>query len=203
MNLKSILIVLVFACYNLTAQTSNQFRVKLNQENFTLCEAIDSLITKDRDFKYYSYKTEKGGVDFYSISKFENISELCGNWTYVIRNKKINQFSFVSNDYEISRENFDKLNQKTIELIDGFRKEYGIPINDDIYSQYDFDEKNPPTQIRIIKKAMWYLKGERLKIDFSIVCTDEVNKVFSYSLKIIKFKDYMGSQKIPKWWDGY
>ena len=193
---KNIIIFLLLSV--LTSKTSGQslslFDTKLNSEKITLCDLLTKYVDTKKEFKFTPFDT-----DFFSISSYTNNSTIFGYWSYVIRHDSLNQYGFSSLTLPINSEWFKKLNQLADSVINLFTIKYGTPIKDTV-AKNNFYRKDKKYRSGDIRKAMWLIDGQKLKVDFFISGEHEQ---YSYLLRILRFKDYYGNSKIPPWWDGY
>ena len=194
--LKSIIFFLAF--YVLTICASGQslalFDTKLYAEKVTLCDLLNNYVSKRQEFKFISFDTS-----FYSISSYDNNATIFGHWNYVVRNDSLNQLGFSSLALPITDEWFQKLSRLADSAINVFTTKFGKP-NRDTLVKKNFFKKGKRNAIGDIRKAMWFIDGQKLKVDFII---DGEHGEYSYLLRIQRFKDYSGNMKLPPWWDGY
>ncbi len=76
-----------------------------------------------------------------------------------------------------------------------FAKKYGAPIKDTVVEN-NFYQKDKKYRSNDIRKAIWSIDGQKLKVDFFI---DGEHGQYTYLLIIKRFKDYYGNSKLPPW----
>jgi hypothetical protein len=194
--LKSIITFLTLSVLTIPAfgQSLALFETKLYAEKVTLCDLLNKYVNKRQDFKFNSFDTS-----FFSISSYDNSSTIFGYWTYAIRNDSLNQLGFSSLELPITAEWFGKLSKLADSVINVFTIKYGKPDRDTIVKK-NFFQKGKRNSTGDIRKAIWLIDGQKLKVDFSM---DGEHGQFSYLLRIQRLKDYYGNMKLPPWWDGY
>jgi hypothetical protein len=155
---------------------------------------LTKYVDKRQEFKFIPYDTS-----FFSISSYDNNSTIFGLWTYVVRNDSLNQLGFSSLSLPINGEWFDKLSKFADSAIQVFTKKYGEPIKDTVVKT-NFFQAGRKYKGGDIRKAMWLIDGQKLKVNFSI---EGEHGQHSYVLRMERFKDYYGNMKLEPWWDGY
>lgn len=193
---KIFIVLLVFSISTISAsaQSLSLFDTKLYAETTTLCDLLNKYVDKRQEFKFTSF-----GTSFFSVSSYDNNSAIFGHWTYVVRNDSLNQLEFSSLASPINAEWFNKLSKLADSTIHTFTAKYGKPFRDTVVKR-NFFHLGKKYMASDIRKAMWLIDGQKLKVNFSI---DGEHGQYSYSLRIQRFKDYYGNMKLPPWWDGY
>jgi hypothetical protein len=193
---KSILVFLPLSVLTIcaSAQSPALLDTQLYAEKVTLCDLLDNYVNKRQEFKVVCFDTS-----FFSISSYDNNASIFGHWTYVVRNDSLSQLGFSSLALPITDGWFQKLSRLADSAIDAFTAKYGKPDRDTIVKK-NFFQKGNKNAVGDIRKAMWVIDGQKLKVDFSI---DGEHGQYSYLLRIQRFKDYYGNMKLPPWWDGY
>lgn len=188
------LLILFFLNTRLSAQSLAIFETKLYSEKIQLCDLLNKYINPHNEFKYYPL-----GNSFYGVSTYDNNSSIFGYWTFTIRKHSLNQYGFSSLELPINKEWYNKLSRFADSTIKIFTAKYGKPFKE-TFVKNNVYQKGRKYLSGDVKKAMWLINGQKIKVDFSI---DGEHKEYFYSLKIERFKDYYGNIKLPKWWDGY
>jgi len=188
------LITLFCLTLHVFGQKLSHFDTKLYSEKITLCDLIGKYVDTKEDFKYVPFDSS-----FFSVSYYNNVSEIFGSWSYVVRHDSLNQYGFSSTQLPITSEWYHKLFKLTDSTIKLFTDKYGQPAKDTLV-KVNLYKKGAKFRTGTIRKAMWLIDGQKLKVDFSIV--GEHNQ-YSYRLHIQRFKDYYGNMNLPPWWDGY
>jgi len=145
-----------------SGQSLSLFDTKLNSEKITLCDLVTKYVDTREEFKFTPFDTA-----FFSISCYDNNSAIFGHWSYVIRHDSLNQYSFSSLELPINSEWFKKLLQLADSTINLFSTKYGTPIKDTV-ARNNFYQKGKKVRSGEIRKAMWLIDGQKLKVDFSI-----------------------------------
>lgn len=194
--LKYCCLLLVLFCFNIkvSGQSLALFETKLYSEKITFCDLISKYVNMKNEFKYFTFDNS-----FYGVSSFDNNSKVFGNWNFVVRRDSLNQYGFSSLELPITTEWYHKLSNLADSTIKVFTIKFGKPVKETFVKKnvYQKGKKYFPGDIR---KAMWLINGQKLKVDLSI--EGEHNEYF-YSINIETFKDYYGNLKLPMWWDGY
>ena len=179
---------------NASAQSLAVFDTKLHAEKITLCDLINKQLDRRRNFNVTHYDSS-----FYFVSYQDHSAEIIGNWTFTIRHDSLNQYSFSSVQLPITAEWHNKLYTFADSAISVFTARYGKPLRDTIIIKNRFanNSKHSPGGIR---KAMWIMDGQKLKVEFEI---DGEHGHNHYKLSISRFGDYYGNMELPAWWDGY
>ncbi|MVN23411.1 hypothetical protein [Mucilaginibacter arboris] len=179
---------------NVSGQSLALFDTKLYSEKITFCDLLNKYVNMQKEFKYYTF-----GSSFYGVSSYDNDSNIFGNWSFVVRRDSLNQYGFSSLELPITAEWYRKLSYFADSTIKIFTVKFGKPLKETFVKTnvYQKGKKYFPSAVR---KAMWLIDGQKLKVDFSI--EGEHNEYF-YLLKVERFKYYYGNTKLPKWWDGY
>ncbi|QCR22444.1 hypothetical protein [Pontibacter sp. SGAir0037] len=175
-------------------QTISVFDTKLYSEKVDLCDITSKFIDLGKEFKYYPF-----GSDFFSVSAYDNSSDIYGHWSFVVRQDSLNQIGFTSLEYPITAENYDRLYRQADKLIKQYTSQYGQPVKSNFIKKEGF-ENNKSYNPNGIHKAMWLIDGQKLKVEFGV---DGEHGEFHYSLSILRFKDYFSNMKLPPHWDGY
>ena len=189
-----VLITLLCFTVYVPGQKLSFFDTKLYSEKISLCDLLSKYVDKEREFKYTRFDSS-----FFSVSSYDNTSEIFGQWNYVVRHDSLNQYGFVSVELPMTAEWYNKLYKLTDSTIKLFTAKYGQPLKDTLV-KVNLYQKGRKFHSGSILKAMWLIDGQKLKVDFSIV--GEHNE-YAYRFHIYRFKDYYGNIKLPPWWDGY
>jgi len=175
------------------SQTADIFDVKLYAEKLDKCDLIDRYVG-GRSFEYSHFDTA-----FFSISYYDNKGEIFGNWSFVSREDSVDQISFSSLELPITKKWYDALRKQADSLMLIFKTKYGEPAMATVNDKNSYGANKKIISGPIVK-AMWLIDGQKLKLEFEI---DGEHNEFHYLLRIKRFRDYYGNQKLPPWWNGY
>src|SRR4030095_4865 len=144
-----ILISLVCLTVHTSGQKLSFFDTKLYSEKITLCDLLSKYVDAKGEFKYNRFDSS-----FFSVSSYDNISDVFGYWSYVVRHDSLNQYGFSSAELPMTSEWYNKLYKLADSIIKIFTEKYGQPLKDTLV-KVNLYQKGGKFHSDEIRKAMW------------------------------------------------
>lgn len=176
------------------------FDFPLYTEKVTLCEAIEKYGNNsigEEDFKFVKIGKRMHSIVLkYENGVFENKAFALLRDTISSSEFSLNQIGLSSKEYQLKEKNFNLLLKETNRLLDLLEEKYGPPTKLENLKDRYYGQENDHVPGKIIK-ATWDKNNIKLQIKFA---KDGPYNHYFYSLKIRKFKDYIGNMKLPEGW---